>query len=185
MKAFFIAAAAAGAFVLLVRSAPADPIGIVVDRNGDGLVVTVNAEAANVHFSYDQSCANSKPCYSIEAGQGMVGIPGSAPSCTLQPGNGYTPTGIQCPADGIGSIQFKLVKGGTWSAYAGGGGQHAGGPCSPARVIVTTGAGANSVNSWDGCHEVVQCNTAAGALAMVEADGTDDITGKCTSIVKH
>jgi len=178
-----IIVAIAAAFVLLARSAQADPIGVVVDNTGDGIVVTVNTEAANIHFTYAEQCDGGKPCYQIEAGQGMVGISASARACKVNPGNGYTPTGIECPV-GAGSITFKLTNGGTWSAYEGGGGQHTG-PCSPARVIVTTGKGANSINTWNGCHEVVQCNTAAGALAMVEADANDDVTGKCTSVIKH
>ncbi len=171
--------------VLLTRSAPAGPIGIVVDHDVNGIVVTVNTEAATIHFSYDQSCADAKPCYTIDASQGMVGISASASSCAVRNGDGYTPTSIQCPPEGVGSIQFKLVNGGTWSAYAGGGGQHAGTTCSPARVIVTTGKGATSVESWDGCHEIVQCSSVKGAFAAVDADASDDITGKCASIVKH
>lgn len=185
MKRMLAAIAVAGALALLTNSAPADPIGVVVDHNADGIVVTVNTEAANIHFSYDQSCADSKPCYSIEAGQGMVGISASASSCTVKNGNAYTPTGIQCPPAGVGSIQLKFVNGGTWSAYAGGGGQHTGTSCSPARVIVTAGKGATSIESWDGCHEIVQCGSVTGAFVGVDADASDDITGKCASIVKH
>jgi hypothetical protein len=177
--------ALAAAFVLLAGSAPADPIGVVVNHDADGLIVTVNTEAANVHFTYSENCANNQPCYTIDAGQGMVGIPASATSCVVKQGSDSTPTSIQCPASGVGSIQFKLVNGGTWSAYQGGGGQHAGTPCSPAHVIVTTGTGANAVNAWDGCNEVVHCNSVTGAFTAVEVDASDSVTGKCTSIVKH
>ena len=175
----------AGAFVLLSRSAPADTTGIRVDNDADGLIVTVNTEAANVHFSYVEQCDGGKPCYTITAGQGMVGIPGTSSSCVVKQGNDSTPTAIQCPAAAVGSVQFKLVRGGTWSAYQGGGGQHAGAPCSPARVIVTTGSGANMINAWDGCHEVINCNAAAGGFSGVEVDATDDVHGTCSSVVKH
>lgn len=185
MKSMLTLLAVAGAFVLLTRSVPANPIGVVVDHTSDGVVVTANTEAATIHFSYDQSCADSKPCYTIDASQGMVGISASASSCTVKNGNGYTPTIIQCPPAGVGSIQFKFVKGGTWSAYSGGGGQHTGTSCSPARVIVTAGKGVTSIESWDGCHEIVQCGSLKGSLATVDADANDDITGKCASIVKH
>ena len=179
------AIALAAAFVLLARSAQADPIGVVVDNNADGIIVTVNAEGANIHFGYSEHCAGDKPCYSIDAGQGMVGIPASSTTCEVTNGHDTTPTSITCPANGIGSITFKLVNGGTWSAYQGGGGLHTGTPCSPARVIVITGKGSNSVNTWDGCHEVVQCNSVSGGLALVEADASDDVTGKCMSVIKH
>jgi hypothetical protein len=184
MKNSLVFLAAIGIFVLLGRSAPADPIGIVVDRDGDGYVVTVNAEGANIHFGYSEHCASDKPCYSIDAGQGAVGIPASATGCDVK-GGGENVTGIQCPVDGVGSIQFKLVNGGTWSAYQGGGGLHTGTPCSPARIIVTTGNEANSINAWDGCHEVINCNTVSGGFAAVEADSIDDIHGKCASVIKH
>ena len=77
------------------------------------------------------------------------------------------------------------MKGGTWSAYRGGGGQHAGGPCSPAQVIVHSGSGANAINTWNGCHEIVYCDPVPGGFAGVEADATDDIHGNCGSVVKH
>ncbi len=184
MKVAIAFLALAGALLLVTRSAPADPIGIVVDNNTDGLMVTVNAEGANVHFGYSEDCGGGKPCYSIDAGQGMVGITGSAPSCEVK-GGGPQLTGIQCPTTGVGSITFKMMNGGSWSAYQGGGGEHAGTPCSPARVIVITGAGATSVNAWDGCHEVVQCNDVKGAFSGVEVDASDDVHGKCSSVVKH
>lgn len=176
--------AALVSFALLARTAPADPTGVVVER-ANGLIVTVNTVGANVHFTYSTSCASNKPCYMIEVGQGAGGgVTASAASCTVQ-GNQYTPTVIQCPPSGIQSIQFKLVNGGTWSAYAGGGGQHAGGPCSPANVMVTTGSGSNSINTWDGCREVVYCDTGASGFAAVEADAIDTIRGHCNSIIKH
>lgn len=176
--------ALAGAFLLLGRSAPANPTTANVDLGGDGIIVTVNADGANVHFSYSEHCAGDKPCYTIDLSQGMVAIPTTASGgCTVQQGSDSTPTGVQCPV-GSGSIQFKLVGGGTWSAYEGGGGVHTG-PCSPARVIVNGGNGPNPtmINSWNGCHEVVQCGTSG--MVAVEADATDDISGKCLTIVKH
>jgi hypothetical protein len=184
-KLTFALVAVAAAFLLLGRTAPADPIGIRVDNDANGLVVTVNTEAANVHFSYDEKCDGGAPCYTITAGQGMVGIPASSSGCVVKQGNGSTPTAIQCPANGVGSVQFKLVNGGTWGAYAGGGGQHAGTVCSPARVIITSGKGANSIDTWDGCHEVVNCNATPGAFTGVEVDASDDVHGTCTSVVKH
>jgi hypothetical protein len=175
----------AGAFVLLSRSAPADTTGIRVDNDADGLIVTVNTEAANVHFTYVEKCDSGQPCYTINASQGMVGIAATASACTVKQGNEMTPTAIQCPAASAGSVQFKMLHGGTWSAYQGGGGQHTGAPCSPARVIVTTGSGANSVDAWDGCHEVINCNAAAGGFSGVEVDASDDVHGTCSSVVKH
>jgi hypothetical protein len=175
----------AGAFVLLARSAPADTTGVRVDNDADGITVTVNTEAANVHFTYNEQCDSGKPCYTINVGQGMVGIPATASSCTVKQGNDATPTAIQCPSAGVGSVQIKLMHGGTFGAYQGGGGQHTGAPCSPANVIVTTGTGANSIDTWDGCHEVINCNTAPGAFTGVEVDATDDVHGKCSSVVKH
>jgi hypothetical protein len=183
-KASFALAAAAAAFALLARGAPADPIGVRVDNDADGIVVTVDAAGANVHFTYDEKCEGGAPCYTITAGQGMIGIPASAAGCTVEQGGDSTPTAIRCPV-GAGSIQFKMANGGTWSAYQGGGGQHAGGPCAPARVIVTSGAGPNSIDTWDGCHEVVNCSAASGAFTGVEVDASDDVRGPCTSVVKH
>ena len=173
------------AFLLLGRSAPASSNKAVVDLNGDGIVVTVNSDGANVHFTYAEKCGDGKPCYQIMLGQGMVGIPTTASGgCTVQSGGDMTPTAVQCPV-GSGSIQFKLVGGGTWSAYEGGGGLHSAGPCSPARVIVAGGNGPNPtmINSWNGCHEVVQCGT-SGTVAA-EVDATDDVSGKCLTILKH
>ena len=167
------------------KAAPVDPIGIVVDRDASGLVVTVNAEAANVHFTYNETCDNGKPCYLIDAGLGMVGIPASAPACRVEDGNDFTPTRIYCPVTGVGAVSFKLVKGGTWAAYEGGGGQHAGGPCAPAKVLVKTGAGANSIDSWNGCHEIVYCDTGNNGFAGIDADASDEINGKCNSVIRH
>ncbi len=171
------------------QAAPADPIGVVVDRDASGLIVTVNFEAANIHFTYrdkgESRCPNDQPCYVIDAGQGMTGIPASAPACKVENGNDFTPTFIFCPAAGVGAVSFKFVNGGTWAAYAGGGGQHAEGPCAPAKVLVKTGAGSNSVESWNGCHETVYCDTGKDGFAGVDADSSDEINGKCTSIIRH
>ena len=171
----------------LVRAKPAtpDPIGVVVDRDATGLLVTVNAEAANIHFTYQEKCDNEQPCYIISASQGMAGIPASAPACKIENGNDFTPTTISCPVTGVGAVSFKLVKGGTWAAYQGGGGQHSGGPCAPAKVLVKTGSGANSVDSWNACHEIVYCDTGNSGFAGVEADASDEINGKCNSLVRH
>lgn len=168
------------------KAAPVDPIGVVVDRDATGLMVTVNAEAANIHFTYEEKgCDKEKPCYVINAGQGMTGISASAPACKVENGNDFTPTTISCLATDVGAVSFKLVKGGTWAAYEGGGGQHAGGPCAPAKVLVKTGSGANSVDSWNGCHEIVYCDTGNSGFAGVEADSSDEINGKCNSTVRH
>ncbi len=78
-----------------------------------------------------------------------------------------------------------MTNGGTWSAYHGGGGQHTGTVCSPARVIVKTGAGSNAIDTWDGCHEVILCDSGKTGFAGVEADADDDIHGTCNSVVKH
>jgi hypothetical protein len=59
--------------VLLARSAAADPIGVIVNRDADGLIVTVNTQAANVQFSYSEECAGDQPCYTIDASQGVHG----------------------------------------------------------------------------------------------------------------
>ena len=176
---------AVGIFLLLGRNVSANPSTAAVDLNGDGIVVTVNADGANVHFTYSESCDGGKPCYTIELSQGMVGFPTTAGGgCVAKSGGDATPTAVQCPV-GSGSIAFKLAGGGTWSAYEGGGGLHSAGPCSPARVIVNGGNGPNPtmINSWNGCHEVVRCGT-SGTVA-VEADASDDISGKCLTIVKH
>ena len=114
----------------------------------------------------------------------MVGIPATSSTCTVKQGNDATPTAIQCPAT-AGAIAFNMLQGGTWSGYQGGGGMHTGEPCSPARIIVTTGAGVNAINAWDGCHEVINCKAVAGAMTGVEVDGDDDVHGKCTSVIKH
>jgi hypothetical protein len=168
------------------KAAPDDPVGVVVDRDATGLLVTVNAEAANVHFTYqEKGCDKEQPCYVINAGQGMAGISASAPACKVENGNDSTPTTISCLATGVGAVSFKLVKGGTWAAYEGGGGQHAGGPCAPAKVLVKTGEGSNSVDSWNGCHEIVYCDTGNSGFAGVEADSSDEISGKCNSTVRH
>jgi hypothetical protein len=185
IKAALCFCAVTAAVALLGRAAPAQTTGVRVDNTADGLVVTVATEAANIHFTYNQSCDGGKPCYEIDASQGMVGLPASAGGCTVKMGNGSTPTAITCPDNSVGSIQFTMTNGGTWSAYNGGGGQHIGTICSPARVIVKTGKGANSIDTWDGCHEVVFCDSGSSGFAAVEADASDDIHGTCSAVVKH
>lgn len=169
-------------FALLARSALADQ-GVVVAQSGSALTVTVYTEAANIHFGYNTTaCPGEKPCYTITAGQGMVGIPVSG-SCNVQPGNAYTPSAVQCPAQSIGAITFIFRNGGSWAAYQGGGGQHSGEPCAPAAATIRTGGQMTSVTSWDGCHETVICIT--GGFSGVEADASDTIRGNCTSVVRH
>src|ERR1044072_4972646 len=80
------------------KAAPADPTGIVVDRDATGLVVTVNAEAANIHFTYQEKCDDDKTCYIINASQGMTGISASASACKVKNGDDSSPTVIACPA---------------------------------------------------------------------------------------
>jgi len=72
----------------------------------------------------------------------------------------------------------------TWSAYAAGGGEHAGGPCSPAPVIVATGSGGGAM-SVDGCAETVICNSPASEFTAAEVDAADTLRGTCSSVVKH
>ena len=48
---------------LTVKAAPSDPIGIVVDRDATGLVITVNAEAANIHFTYEEKGCDKEVIY--------------------------------------------------------------------------------------------------------------------------
>jgi hypothetical protein len=163
--------------------------GVVVSQTGSDLLVTISAEAANIAFTFTlNGCDNNVPCFQIGAGTGMVGIPVSAGAgCKAKMGNAFTPSGIECPASGIGSITFQFMKGGTWAAYAGGGGQHAGGPCSPAPVTIKTGpdGGMVSVNSWNGCKETVICNSPASMFTAVEADNADEIRGTCSSVIRH
>lgn len=172
---------------LTAPGAAAPGQGVVVGESGDGLTVTVMEDAANVHFTYaEQGCPNQKPCLMITAGAGMQGIPAtSSAACTAQVGNAYTPSAIQCPAQGIASISFIFRNGGTFSAYAGGGGQHAGGPCSPVALMVKTGGPVTSVNLWNGCHDTVYCDSAPSEFSAAEVDATDVVRGKCTSVIKH
>ena len=171
---------------LTVKAAPSDPIGIVVDRDATGLVVTVNAEAANIHFTYEEKgCDKEQPCYIINASQGMTGISASASACKVENGNDFTPTKISCLASGVGAVSFKLVKGGTWAAYEGGGGQHAGGPCAPAKVLVKTGSGANAIDAWNGCRETIYCDTGNSGFAGGDVDASDEVNGKCNSVIRH
>ncbi len=179
--------ALAAVFTLFTHAVLAQ--GVVVSKAGPDLLVTVNTEAANIVFTFTlNGCDNNVSCFQIGAGVGMVGIPVSAGAgCQAKMGNAYTPSGIECPASGIGTITFQFTKGGTWAAYAGGGGQHAGGPCSPASVTIKTGpdGGMVSVNSWNGCKETVICDSPTSMFTAVEADNADEIRGKCSAIVRH
>jgi hypothetical protein len=96
------------------------------------------------------------------------------------------PSAILCPAAAASSITFLFKKGGSWSAYGGGGGQHTG-PCSPVPVTVQTGPDGLTVvvTSWDGCPETVICDSPATMFTAVEADAADTIRGTCSSIVRH
>jgi hypothetical protein len=183
----FLAAVAAVAFAAGPALA-ADGVDVGLGSGGE-LLVTVNTEAANVHFTFNPvGCGSNVPCYEITAGQGMVGTPVTAAgNCQPQMGNGYAPSAIQCPAAGVNAVTFVFKNGGTWSAYAGGGGEHAGGPCAPALVTVQTGPGGPtvSVNSWDGCPETVICNSPAAVIAAAEVDAADTVRGTCSALIRH
>ncbi len=186
---FVVCAALVAALTLTAVPALASD-GVEVTKAGGGeLVVTISTEAANVHFNYNPSgCGSNVPCMEITAGQGMVGTPVSANGgCEAKVGNAYTPSAIVCPASGVSSVTFAFKNGGTWSAYAGGGGQHAGGPCSPVPVTVKTGpgGGAISVNAWNGCPESVVCDSPPSVFSAVESDAADMIKGKCSSMLRH
>jgi hypothetical protein len=117
----------------------------------------------------------------------MAGVPVSAGGgCKAQQGNETTPSAIQCPVSAVSSVAFLFKKGGGWSAYAGGGGQHAGG-CSPVPVTVRSGPDGLtvSINSWNGCKETIYCDSPASMFVAVEADADDVINGKCSSVVRH
>ena len=178
--------ALAAAFTFVASPALAD--GVDVTESAGGLVVTISTEAANIHFDYvPAGCNASVPCLVINAGVGMNGTPVSASgSCIAQQGGETAPSAIMCPASAASSITFVFKKGGTWSAYEGGGGQHTG-PCSPVPVTVQTGPDGPAVvvTSWDGCPETVICDSPATVLAAVEADAADTIRGTCSSIVRH
>jgi len=179
--------ALASAFAFVASPALADG-GVDVTESAGGLVVTISAEAANIHFDFvPEGCADGHtPCLMIGAGVGTGGIPVSASgSCTAQQGGDMAASGIECPAT-TSSITFIFKKGGTWSAYEGGGGQHTG-PCSPVPVTVQTGPGGPAVvvTSWDGCPETVICDSPKTVFAAVEADAADTIRGTCSSIVRH
>ena len=179
--------ALAAALVLAPVAAFADNDVTAGKSSGGELLVTVNAEAANVHFTFNPvGCGANTPCYEITAGNGMVGVPVQAGGdCKAQTGQGQS--GIECPAAGVNSIRFVFKAGGTWSSYAGSGGEHAGGPCSPAPVTVETGSGggAMSVNAWNGCTETVICNSPASEFTAAEVDAADTLRGTCSSVVKH
>ncbi len=172
---------------LTARGAAAPGQGIVVGQSGDGFTVNVMEDSANVHFTYVEQCAPDKaPCLMITAGVGMQGIPATpGPTCKAQVGNAYTPSAIQCPAQGVSSITFIFRNGGTFSSYQGGGGQHTGAPCSPVALLVKTGGPVTSVNVWNGCHDTVYCDSAPGEFSAAEVDATDVVRGKCTSVIRH
>ncbi len=176
------------ALCLVLQAAPvaAESNDVVISRNDSGYSVLVNALAANIHYTYEPAsqCELKVACFIVNASIGMSGIDATAPGgCKVDRGNAQTPTAVTCPAGG--AVSFKMARGGTWSAYAGGGGQHTGTPCSPERVIVRTGSGANSIDTWDGCREAVFCDAAPSAFSGVEADGFDEIRGNCSSVVRH
>lgn len=162
--------------------------GVDVSRGSDnGLLVTVNTDA-NVRFTFNPvGCGLAHvPCYEITAGNGTVGVPVQAGgNCGAQ--TDPEQSAIQCPAEGVSAITFVFKAGGTWSAYTGGGGEHAGGPCSPAPVTVQTGSGGDtvSVSAWDGCPETVICNSPASELTTAEVDAADTLRGTCSSVIRH
>jgi len=178
--------ALAAAFALVASPVLAD--GVDVTESAGGLVVTISTEADNIHFDFvPEGCDDGHtPCLTIGSFVGTGGIPVSASgSCTAQQGGDMAASGIECPAT-TSSITFIFKKGGTWSAYEGGGGQHTG-PCSPVPVTVQTGPGGPAVvvTSWDGCPETVICDSPKTVFAAVEADAADTIRGTCSSIVRH
>jgi hypothetical protein len=179
-----VALAAAFAFV----ASPVLADGVDVTESASGLVVTISTEAANIHFDFvPEGCDGHTPCLLIGAGVGTGGTPVSASgNCTARQGGDMAPSGIECPAAAASSITFVFKKGGTWSAYEGGGGQHTG-PCSPVPVTVQTGPDglAVVVTSWDGCPETVICDSPKTMFTAVEADAADTIRGTCSSIVRH
>jgi hypothetical protein len=163
--------------------------GVDVSRGADnGLLVTVKADGAQVHFSFNPSgCGSNIPCYEITAGMGMVGTPVTAPGGCNAQSNGMGPSSVQCPAQGVTSITFAFKASGNWSSYAGSGGEHASGPCSPAPVTVETGSGSGglAINAWNGCPDTVVCDSPASKVTGVEVDAADTVRGTCTSVIKH
>ena len=175
--------AVAAAFSFIAGPALAD---VVATHGGNGLAVTINDVAANVHFDFDPNgCDSNIPCLVITAGNGMIGATVSADGdCKAQ--SSAQVGSIQCPAAGVPSITFLFKNGGTWAAYAGGGGQHAH-PCSPVPVTVQTGpdGGMVSVDSWNGYPETVICDSPKTMFTGIEADAADTVRGSCSSIVRH
>ncbi|MGA9782890.1 MAG: hypothetical protein WBQ52_12085 [Terracidiphilus sp.] len=112
-------AALAAVFALFTRAGLAQ--GVAVSQSGSNLLVTISTEAANIGFTFTMNgCDKNIPCLVINAGVGMTGLPVSG--CLAKMGNAYTPSAIECPASGVGSITFQFMKGGSWAAYSGGGG---------------------------------------------------------------
>jgi hypothetical protein len=177
------------ASALLVGAARADDEGVSVQSGQGGLLVAIGSEAANVHFDYAlHGCKQNIPCLVVWAGIGLAGVPMSAGGgCHVSRNSDSTPGAIECPAAGVGAITFRFKKGGSWSAYQGGGGQHAGGVCSPAAVTVETGpdGSAVQVNAWNGCPEAIVCNSPPSVFTAVEADASDEIRGTCKSVILH
>ncbi|HLI65999.1 MAG TPA: hypothetical protein VKU90_06510 [Caulobacteraceae bacterium] len=169
--------AVAGALAFAAGPVLAD---VQASHVADGVTVTVDTEGATIHFDYvEQGCDSGIPCLEVDATMGVGPLPVSASGCAAKPGV------ILCPAAGIKSITFIFKKSGGWSAYHGGGGQHASGPCSPAAVNVEAGAngGVGTINAWNGCPETVVCKS--GGMVAVEGDAIDAISGPCLNVVRH
>lgn len=163
--------------------------GLVVSDSDTGYNIDSTVKGANVAFNYllKVSCTIESNCYEIDASTGAAGIPASAPGkCHVAQGNASTPTVVQCPA--VGGTVFHMQAGGTWAGYAGGGGMHADGPCSPGKNTVYTASASGtstSVNAWNGCHDTIVCVKAKNSFTGVQADKFDVVHGKCSSIIRY
>ena len=165
----------------------ADSPGVQVAVGSDhSLTVTGLAEGGNYGFEYVKQCAQfgNAPCYMIHAGQGMVGVPVDASGCQSQMGNGYTPSAVECDAAGITAVTIFLKNGGEIGIQS-----VADNPstaCSPAPVLIKTGAGANVLALNNGCHETIDCSlTGKSGLAGGDVDAADTIKGGCSNLIKH
>jgi hypothetical protein len=189
-KLFVVGAAPLALAMALAASAAHADGGVSVGLGSGGdLQVTIEAEAANVHFTYDEKgCDADVPCLHIDAGQSTAGVPVSAGGpCVARAGSDDRISTIDCKAQGVTSITFLFKKGGGWASYQGNGGEHAGGPCSPVPVTVYTGpdGGVVSVAAWNGCADTIVCDSPAGMMTGVEADASDVIRGTCVSVIRH
>jgi hypothetical protein len=165
----------------------ADSPGLEVAIGGDhSLTITGLAEGGNYGFDYVKQCSEfgNAPCYTIHAGQGMVGMPVNAPGCQSQMGNAYTPSAVECDASGITGVTIFLKNGGQLGIQDVA--SHPGNACSPVPVLIKTGSGANVVAINNGCHETLDCSlTGSGGIAGGDVDAADTIRGGCASVIKH